>query len=172
LVEVAGASLNVQNTLVGNGYTPLMEAILRNDSDLLEILLQRDPRLVSTTTSKKYKYSPNMNLSMRSGCTGLILASMRGLLRSMEVLVQRDSGCQLDAKDLRGWTALHYACAKPDCAGLPAAILLLEAGAAASLNDNENRDARALALQNGNHPVVRFLEGMGSGDCKISPRYY
>lgn len=110
LLEEGGASPNVQNLHLGNGYTPLMDAVVENRTALLDLMLTPAPG-PSHATTVRYKYKVNVNLQSNAGFTALMIAAKRVLINSLEVLVQRHSGAHLDAVDHSGWTALHHACA-------------------------------------------------------------
>lgn len=100
----------------------------------------------------------------KQGCTPLILASSRGLMGAVDVLVEhlRASGTDLEEGDAKGRTALHWAAEE----GQELVVaFLLRSGAQAGCSDNGGVTPLMLASGKGlggvAHLLVEYLEAPG-----------
>lgn len=102
------------------GMTPLLYAIDRNAIEIVSYLIDQKADMTATN---------------HAGVGALAVASSRCNLPIMKKLI--DSGINLNSKTQDGLTALHFAGHKRSC--LSAVIMLHNAGADASIKDNEGR---------------------------------
>ena len=83
--------------------------------------------------------------------TPLIAATMARRRSVIELTIDE---CDVDAANVRGQTALMFACQNAD---LPTAEALFEAGASPDLKDESDRSALAYAVRSGDPNVVRYM---------------
>ncbi|KAF4435877.1 ankyrin [Fusarium acutatum] len=77
------------------GLTPLHHAVLRQSTEVVELLASRN-------TGSRFLDRPDNN-----GCTALILATRKFNIALVQILLRHGSSC--DSKDRKGMTAIHYA---------------------------------------------------------------
>ena len=114
-----GADIHLDNKY---GYTPLMQAVMRNDPNMVNMLLDKGARI-----DQKNFYTE---------LTPLMMAVDNGSLEMVELLLARKAN--LNLQDERGRSALMHASAarQPKIAQR-----LLQAGADATLKDKQGRTA-------------------------------
>ncbi|MEW5837532.1 MAG: ankyrin repeat domain-containing protein [Pseudomonadota bacterium] len=121
-----GADIHLDNKY---GYTPLMQAVMRNDTEMVKLLLDRGARIDQH--------------NFYTGLTPLMMAVDNGTPEMVELLLARKAN--LNLQDGRGRSALMHAKAAHNAA---IAQRLLQAGADATLKDQQGRTADDLAKSN------------------------
>jgi serine/threonine-protein phosphatase 6 regulatory ankyrin repeat subunit B len=121
-----GANIHLDNKY---GYTPLMQAVMRNDAKMVSMLLDKGAKI-----DQKNFYTE---------LTPLMMAVDNGSMEMVELLLVR--GAQLNLQDERGRSALMHATAarQPKIAER-----LLRAGADTTLKDKQGRTADDFSKSN------------------------
>jgi len=118
-----GADIQLDNKY---GYTPLMQAVMRNDAKMVNLLLDKGAKI-----DQKNFYTE---------LTPLMMAVDNGSLEMVELLLARQAS--LNLQDERGRSALmHATAARQPKIG----ERLLQAGADSTLKDKQGRTANDLA---------------------------
>lgn len=133
----AGAEVDCRNR---GGYTPLYWASTNNREHIVRLLLSRGA--VASARG-------------RDGSTALMHASLEGHVGVLALLLAHHKGCELDAVDTAGRTALWRACA----GGHTCAVrLLLEAGADPMVADRKGRTPLQVAELRGRASCVSLVK--------------
>lgn len=139
----------IDDLVDNSGWTPVHIAAATGRSDLLDVLLDHDPK-------------PDVNLTTASGTTALHLAVSKNHYDVVKQLIQKHR-CATRTKDKLGRNALHRAAA----IGLqPIMRTLAEAGVNVNATDRDGWTAMHHALAEGHGDVARLLRDAG-GDANI-----
>lgn len=140
LVETKGDDVNLKSA---KGYTPLERASFSGHIDVVKYLIAQnaDPALAA-----------------ESGDTPLHSASFKGNTEVVKYLVSLDK-VDVNAKEARGFTALHYAVYSNSNDSVTA---LIEAGADVNAVSNDGLSVLAIAEMTQNAPVIKALKDKGA----------
>jgi ankyrin repeat protein len=145
-----GASVNVKDPA---GMTPLMNAAANGNARIVELLLARGAQVNAVSAGE-------INPGVKAGkialgsLTPLLLASVYGPADLVRALL--DAGAKVDARDVRGMTALMNAVAT-DHASPRIVRLLLDRGADPMARDKGGRSAADWAAMQNNPAILREL---------------
>ncbi len=164
-----GADINAKT---GNGGTPLMFSAIRGNANIVRLLIDRgaDVNAVAhfnwtalmVASAKGHdeivrmllNNGANANVADVYGWTPLMRAVYENRFAAVAVFMENDA-VELDAVDETGATALHHAAAE---GRLEIAALLLEKGADLQAKNALGLTPVAMARQNNQDEMVRFLE--------------
>ncbi|PYK07931.1 MAG: hypothetical protein DME65_15305 [Verrucomicrobia bacterium] len=131
----AGATFGLEQ----EGLDELLMANVQGDGlDMVRLLL-------------KSGASPN---AKNDDATALMLAAEYGKPEMMKLLIE--AGADLNAKDDDGWTALMYA------SDVDKTRMLIDAGADLTVKSKDGKTALALAIENQQEDVAKFLKSRGA----------
>ncbi|MCA1612914.1 MAG: ankyrin repeat domain-containing protein [Acidobacteria bacterium] len=104
----------------------------------------------------------NADVADGGGQTPLMLSARGGSVETIRSLLAAGARASVNAKDLRGLTALTHAVEGAAHARVEKVKLLLAAGAEVGVRDNQGRTALMIAKKVGDETVVRLLEEAGA----------
>ncbi|KAI8814001.1 ankyrin repeat-containing domain protein [Cladochytrium replicatum] len=152
------------------GFTPLMIAIYQGNLELVKFILNATVGFDINTPldesfsgssvrhgneqSGNHRNSPNnMVLGGIVGLTPLMLASHRGSVECVQLLLQRGAECNAQCK-LNGWTAIMYATERSE---LRVIQILLDNGADIQMRNWMGKTAADVGLEIGDERVLESL---------------
>jgi ankyrin repeat protein len=145
-----GADVNAKD---GSGFTALMNAASNGDLESVKFLLSKGADANAVSTSDKFGKVKNGNIDL-GNFTALMVAAPYGPPEIVERLLR--AGAKVDAQDIRGMTALHYAVATE--AQHPEIVrLLLKAGADPAVKMRNGESALDWAAKFSNPQVMALL---------------
>jgi len=138
----AGAYVNDRSDELG--YTPLMSAALRENPEIIELLIAN---------------GADINARCVEMNTPLIYAAIYGCPKNAEVLIA--NGADINAKNNNGQTALMFAALNEH---VEVARLLIDAGANVNAKDNNGKTAFIIAREIGNDKIADFLKEVNTAE--------
>lgn len=138
--EIINSGLNLNPK--GKQWTPLMIAVLRNDKEMVDLLL---------------KNNADIHLRNTKGQTPLHLAARWGKKEMVEHLIQR--GAFLESRDWLSWTPLMWASLR----GRDEIVkVLLEKGANVNVSDIDGNTPLILSAHNNHISTAKILMSYGA----------
>ncbi len=145
-------SLQITEDVIAKARVILHRAVYKNKPYLLHYLLEKE-------------YDPNKFLP-ENGLTALHYAVKNNTVECLEVLLNNTKNrVNLDSRDNRGKTPMHYAVLSED---MNHTMLLFYSGAKMNAKDNSGNTPLHFAVANANYDVVRFINSTGHAKTDIA----
>lgn len=143
VAELLDADPKLVNSYSGDGFFPLGLAAFFGHAETVRLLLQRGADVAQVATNPMHIQAIHAAVAGRSR-------------EAVELIVE--AGAPINAKQHKGWTALHEVVNKKD---LDLARYFLAHGADPKVQNDEGKSAIGLAADQGSTDILKLLKGQG-----------